>query len=70
MKPPNLLITPNRTVLLDLDGVRQHKDQKTCEQALARDTTRWMRWWEQNDPQPKIGERSRTLLEAAGFAVN
>ncbi len=69
MKPPNLLITPDRTVLLDLDGVRQHKSPNTCEQALAKDTARWMRWWEQDDPQPKIEERSRTLLQAAGFAM-
>jgi serine/threonine-protein kinase RIO1 len=70
MKPPNLLITPDRTVLLDLDGVRQHTDPKACERALAKDTARWIRWWEKNDPQPRIGERSRTLLKAAGFAVN
>jgi len=70
MKPPNLLITPDRTVLIDLDGVRQHTDSKACERALARDTARWIRWWEENDPQPRIRERSRTLLKAAGFAVN
>ena len=70
MKPPNLLITPDKTVLLDLDGVRQHTDPKACERALAKDTARWIRWWEKNDPQPRIGERSRTLLKAAGFAVN
>ena len=70
MKPPNLLITLDKTVLLDLDGVRQHTDPKACERALAKDTARWIRWWEKNDPQPRIGERSRTLLKAAGFAVN
>jgi len=70
MKPPNLLITPDRVVLLDLDGLRQHRNTRACEQALAKDSARWMRWWEENDPQPKIGERSRTLLNAAGFTVN
>ena len=70
MKPPNLLITLDKTVLLDLDGVRQHTDPKACERALAKDTARWIRWWEKNDPQPRIGERSRTLLKAAGFAVS
>lgn len=67
MKPPNLLLTPDRVVLLDLDGVRQHTSSNACERALARDTRRWIRWWEENDPQPRIREKSRTLLKAAGF---
>ena len=70
MKPPNYLVTSNRTVLIDLDGVRQHKDPKACQRALARDTARWMRWWDQNNPQPKISERSKNLLQAAGFALD
>ncbi|HCX88722.1 MAG TPA: hypothetical protein DG761_11925 [Gammaproteobacteria bacterium] len=70
LKPPNFLITPDRTVLLDLDGLQQHKNTGACERALAKDAARWMRWWEKDDPQPKIGERSRTLLNAAGFAVS
>ena len=70
MKPPNYLVTSNRTVLIDLDGVRQHNDPKACQRALARDTARWMRWWVQDNPQPKISERSKNLLQASGFALD
>ena len=70
MKPPNYLVTSDRTVLIDLDGVRQHKNLKACQRALARDTARWMRWWDQDNPQPRISERSKNLLQASGFALD
>ncbi len=70
MKPPNYLITASRVVMIDLDGVRQHKHAEACQQALARDVARWTRWWDQDDPQPGIRKKSRALLQAAGFAVD
>ena len=70
MKPPNYLITPTGAVMIDLDGVRQHKHAGACQQALARDVARWTRWWDENDPQPKISKKSKDLLQAAGFAID
>ena len=59
MKPPNYLITASRAVMIDLDGVRQHKHAGACQQALARDVARWTRWWDQDDPQPRISKKSK-----------
>ena len=70
MKPPNYLVTSDRTELIDLDGVRQHKNLKACQRALARDTARWMRWWDQDNPQPRISKKSKDLLQASGFALD
>ena len=70
MKPPNYLITSSRAVIIDLDGVRQHKHAGACQQALARDVARWTRWWDQDDPQPGISKKSKALLQAAGFALD
>lgn len=70
MKPPNYLVTCSRAVMIDLDGVRHHKHSRACQRALARDVARWTRWWDQDDPQPKISKKSKTLLQAAGFALD
>ena len=69
MKPPNLLHTRDRVVLIDLDAMRQHKSQRQCDRALAKDISRWMRWWRSDNPQPMISQKSEKILKNAGFEV-
>ncbi len=70
MKPPNILLTPNQTVLLDLDAMRYHSSPVACERALAVDIARWVQWWRKDQPEPGISARMRTLLQEAGFVVD
>ena len=69
MKPPNLLHTRNGAVLIDLDAMRQHKSQHQYDRALAKDISRWMRWWRSDNPQPMISQKSEKMLKDAGFQV-
>lgn len=70
MKPPNILMTPDQTVLLDLDAMRHHSSQTACERALAADVARWMQWWRKDQPEKTISVRMETLLTQAGFSVH
>jgi len=70
MKPPNILMTPDQTVLLDLDAMRHHTSQVACERALTADIGRWMQWWRKDQPERVISARMETLLAQAGFSVH
>lgn len=69
MKPPNILITPASTVLLDLDAMKHHKNHKSLNKALRTDLKRWMQWWSIDQPNPSIKKRSEELLKKAGFEL-
>ena len=69
MKPPNLLQTREGAVLIDLDAMRQHKSQRQCDRAIAKDVSRWIRWWRSDNPQPMIAQKSEKMLKNAGFEV-
>ena len=67
LKASNILLSSHGPVLIDLDGMRQHKTESTFQQAARKDINRFLRNWQNN---PVLLATARQLLSAQGFPTD
>ena len=67
LKASNILLSSRGPVLIDLDAMRQHKNESKYQQAARKDINRFLRNWQDN---PALLATARQLLSAEDFLTD
>ncbi len=67
LKASNILLSSRGPVLIDLDAMRQHKNESKYQQAARKDINRFLRNWQNN---PVLLATARQLLSAQGIPTD
>ena len=65
LKGNNILITEDRALILDLDAMKQHRDEAAAHRRIRKDVERFLRNWK--DQHPALYELARKKLSDAGY---
>ena len=67
LKGSNILLPQDQAVLLDLDAMKQHKDEETARRHIGKDVERFLLNWKKDYPHPSLYELTRRKLSETGF---
>ena len=63
-KGTNFLLAHDQVVIIDLDSIKQHKNDRGARRLIQKDVSRFLRNWQDN---PHLLKMARTKLKLLGF---